>query len=263
MIRLGGAASPGYITVFRGLVEYFGRHDLELDWVLYSGWDTMVDAFVSGEIDLAWNGPLSYLKIKRRVEQPCKVVAMRDVDVDLVTHFITRPDSDIENIEDLLEKKFAFGRRDNVETGVLAYHFLKQAGINPRTDLESFSFYDERRDQNPSPEHDVIQRVISGELDAGAISQPTIHRLAASGEVATDDIRIIWSSPGFSHCCFTAQGDTEPQLAQRITDAFLSVDSADPIGKLILEGEHCGKFVPGITEGWEILEKVAEEEGLL
>ena len=31
----------------------------------------------------------------------------------------------------------------------------------------------------------------------------------------------------------------------------------------ILEGEQCKAFVPGITAGWEIVEKAAEEEGLI
>ena len=35
---------------------------------------------VKREIDLAWNAPLAYVKIKRRLQNPCQVVAMRDVD---------------------------------------------------------------------------------------------------------------------------------------------------------------------------------------
>ena len=35
MLRLGGAASPGYIEVFKGLQMYFRRQGLDMDWVLY------------------------------------------------------------------------------------------------------------------------------------------------------------------------------------------------------------------------------------
>ena len=35
---------------------------------------------VKREIDLAWNAPLAYVKIKRRLQNPCQVGAMRDVD---------------------------------------------------------------------------------------------------------------------------------------------------------------------------------------
>ena len=47
-----------------------------------------MEAFVTKEIDLAWNGPLAYVKIKDRLDEPCQVVAMRDVDLNVVTHFI-------------------------------------------------------------------------------------------------------------------------------------------------------------------------------
>lgn len=57
------------------------------------GYDALVKAFVSGEVDLAWNGPLSYIKIKRRLSDPCRVISMRDVDVDFTTCFITQTGS--------------------------------------------------------------------------------------------------------------------------------------------------------------------------
>src|SRR5215831_17243196 len=101
MVRLGGAASPAYITVFRGLQTHFQRHGIALDWVLYADYDALVQAFVKREIDLAWNGPLAYVKIKRRLQDPCQVVAMRDVDVNVITQFITHPVSNITTVQDL------------------------------------------------------------------------------------------------------------------------------------------------------------------
>jgi ABC-type nitrate/sulfonate/bicarbonate transport system substrate-binding protein len=62
MLRLGGVASTSYLVGFPAIVEHFQREGIELDWVLYSSWDALVDAFVSREIDLAWNGPLAYVK---------------------------------------------------------------------------------------------------------------------------------------------------------------------------------------------------------
>ena len=181
MLRLGGFASPSYIAVFRGLQTLFRRQGIDLDWVLYSTWDALVDAFVKGEVDLAWNGPLAYVKIRRRVEQPCRVVAMRDVDVDLVTHFITRPDSGISTPIDLKGKRFAFGGRGSVETGLLAHHFLKQEGVDPERDLAASTFYEERKPIGLSGERDVIERVRQGEYDAGAVSGPTLAALEAEG----------------------------------------------------------------------------------
>jgi len=95
------------------------------------------------------------------------------------------------------------------------------------------------------------------------VARRTIEVLQAEATVAPDGFRIIWSSPGYSHCCFTAHSDMDPLLVQKITQAFVAVDVRDPAGKAVLEGEACKAFVPGITTGWETLEKAAEQASIL
>ena len=263
MVRLGGTATVSHMEVFQGLEELFRRKGIELDWVLYSGYDAMVEAFVKGEIDLAWNGPLSHVKMKRLVADGCRVIAMRDVDVNFTTHFIAKADSGIETVEDLKDKTFAFGARSSVEAGLLAYSFLKDSGLDPRKDLAATSFYDDRKSQAKSDQRDVVERVSKGEFDAGAVSQRAMETMAQDGTLPRDDVRIFWSSPGYSHCCFTSKRSLDPALASEIESALLSVTADDPVGKAVLEGEACDHFVPGTDIGWELVEKAAEAEGLI
>jgi len=250
------------MKVFEGLETLFKRQGIDLEWVLYSDYDIMVDAFVKGEIDLAWNGPLSYVKIKRQAGDDVRVIAMRDVDINYITHFITGTASGIDTVEDLKDRTFAFGSRSSVQAGLLPYSFLKDSGIDPRKDIEA-SFYDDRNSDTKSDERDVVERVSSGEFDAGAVSQRVMETMAEDGTLPRDAVRIFWSSPGYSHCCFTSQSDLDPKLAADIESAFLSVTADDPVGKAVLEGEACDNFVRGTDVGWEMIEKAAEAEGLL
>src|SRR2546427_4568833 len=135
MLRLGGVASRTYLVAFPAIKQHFEQQGLELDWVLYSSWDALVEAFVRREVDVAWNGPLAYVKIKRRLADPCQVVAMRDIDVNLVTAFITQPQSAIRTVDDLKGTRFAFGARGSVEAGPFAHPLLKQLGIEANQDL--------------------------------------------------------------------------------------------------------------------------------
>ncbi len=263
MLRLGGVASNSYLVAFPAIQKHFATQGIDLDWVLYSNWDALVDAFVNKEVDLAWNGPLAYIKIKRRLNDLCQVVAMRDVDVNLVTHFITRPNSEILTVEDLKGKRFTLAGRGSVEAGLLAYHYLKQVGINPKQDLARFSFYDDRQPKSVPDQRDVVERVRKGEYDAGAVSGTTLDRMEEDGSLPRESLRIFWTSPGYSHCCFTAQNDLDKSMSQKVTQAFVSMDYGDPVGKTAMDAEGCKAFLPGITEGWESLEKVAEEEGLI
>lgn len=263
MVKLGGSATASHMAAFQGIEAHFKRQGIDLEWVLYSDDMAVVDAFVAGEIDMAWNGPLNYVRIKQRLEDPCRVIAMRDVDFDFVTHFVTQPGSEIVTVEDLMGKRFALGKRGSVETGLLAHYFLKQSGMNPKVDLAACTFFDERQAPTGFDQKDVLDRVVSGEYDAGAVSGRGLSSLVENGTVAADAVRVFWTSPSYSHCCFTAQSDMEPSLYRQLEDAFESVNGSDPAGKAILEAEACNSISRGISEGWEILEKAAMEEGLI
>ena len=159
--------------------------------------------------------------------------------------------------------RFAFASRGSVEAGLLAYYFLKQVCMNPRRDLAACTFYEERGASSLRGEQDVIQRVQTGEYDGGSVSNRTLEKILEEGDLARDAVRVFWSSPSYSHCCFTAQDHLDDATYREIAQAFVSVEDSDPLGKSVLEWEACNSFVLGITEGWEALEVVAEEEGLI
>jgi phosphonate transport system substrate-binding protein len=187
---------------------------------------------------------------------------MRDIDVGFTTQFITQQQSSIQQIADLRGKRFAFGRQSSVQAGLLAYHYLKEAGLVPDQDLVC-TFHEERAPTERGDEAMVIELVVSGEYDAGAISGNTIATLRAKGRFPDDRLRVFWQSQGYSHCCFTAQRRITDALAQKITAAFLSMRYDNPEHREVLDLEHCTGFVPGTTEGFDTLEKAAEAEGLI
>lgn len=263
MVRLGGAASPAYISVFRGLQRHFRQHGIDLDWLLYANYDALVEGFVKREVDIAWNAPLAYVKIKRRLTTPCKVIAMRDVDFNFTTHIVTRANAGIATVQDLKGRRLALGSRGSMQAGLLPYYFLQQLGIDPPQDLAACSYFDERQSSARSDERDVVERVLSKEFDAGAVSQRTLELMQAEGVLTSESLRVVWSSPGYSHCCFTVHGDLDPALVEKIMQAFVSISARDPAGKAVLDGEACQAILPGISTGWEDLEKAAEQAGIL
>src|SRR5919108_360130 len=105
----------------------------------------------------------------------------------------------------------------------------------------------------------ALDWVLYADYDARAVSQRTLEGRTEQGQPLQDTLRVFWSSPGYSHCCFTAHRDLEAGLAQQITDAFLSLHYTDPLGKEVLDAEGCQAFVPGITTGWEALENALRE----
>lgn len=263
MLRIGAVAyAPYVVTIFEGIKRHFHRQGVELDWVLYSNYDALVEAFVSGAIELAWNGPLAYVKIRRALADPCKNLVMRDIDVGYTTQFITQQGSSIHRLEDLRGKRVALAGRGSVQAGLLPYHYLKEAGLDPERDLLC-TFSDERPATERSDEAVVVELVAAGEYDAGAVSGRTIDVLREQSRFPDDRLRVFWRSPGYSHCCFTGQPHMDEALAQKVTAAFLSMRYDHPEHRQILDLEHCTAFVPGTTDGFDTLEKAAEAEGLI
>jgi phosphonate transport system substrate-binding protein len=105
--------------------------------------------------------------------------------------------------------------------------------------------------------------VRSREYDAGAVSKHGLATLREKGQLHEGDVRVVWSSPGYSHCCFTAQRAIDDALAQRITAAFTAMRLDDPEHRQVLELEGCKGFIPGTPEGYDMLEAAAEAEGLI
>jgi len=125
--------------------------------------------------------------------------------------------------------------------------------------LAACTFAEEREPNPLSDERAVVELVLTGAYDAGAVSRRTLEGRTAQGQPLQDTLRVFWSSPGYSHCCFTAHRDLEAGLAQKITAAFISLQYTDPLGKEVLDAEGCQAFVPGITTGWEALERALSE----
>ena len=109
----------------------------------------------------------------------------------------------------------------------------------------------------------MIDAVLKGEYDAGSVSHRTFRTMAQAGPLDQDSIRTFWTSAGYSHCCFTAQGDMNSDEYRIVEQALLSVNYGDTIGKTILDAEACKSIVPGIDAGWDALEKAAEDQGLI
>jgi phosphate/phosphite/phosphonate ABC transporter binding protein len=264
MLKIGAVGyAPYVVTIFEGIKKHFIHMGVRLDWVLYSNYDALVEAFVRGEVDLAWNGPLAYVKIRRRLPEGSRVVAMRDMDINFMTQFITHPDADVRTVQDLKGKQFAFASRGSVQAGLLAYYFLKQSGIDPEKDLTRATFTEDRAVGGPAGEAGVVALVRSREYDAGAVSKHALATLREKGQLQEGEVRVFWSSPGYSHCCFTARRGIDDDLAQRITTAFTAMRFDDPEHRQILELEGCKEFVPGTHEGYDLLEAAAEAEGLV
>ncbi|MBV8361666.1 MAG: PhnD/SsuA/transferrin family substrate-binding protein, partial [Deltaproteobacteria bacterium] len=235
-LMIGAVAyAPKVVTIWEGIREYLHDRGLQTEYVLYSSYPALVDALVAGHIDIAWNTPLAYLQAKERLGGRCLVLGMRDSDIGFTTVFIARADSPIHSLSDLKGKRFALGSRDSSHAAILPLHFLREAGLDPEKDLNLVRFDTDlgKHGDTGTSEQDVVRTVTEGSADAGAIGKATWDAFVAAGSIDSRTLGIFWTSPGYSHCNFTARAELPASLAERFTKAIQAMDYSDPKWKQI------------------------------
>ena len=134
-LRIGAVAyDPKVVTIWEGFKPYFAKHGAEIDYVLYSTYDAQVDANLSGEVDVAWNSPLAWVKSQIVSRGACRAIAMRDSDRDLTTKIIVRASSTLAKLADLKGKTLAVGASDSPQATLIPLGLVADSGVDPRRD---------------------------------------------------------------------------------------------------------------------------------
>jgi ABC-type phosphate/phosphonate transport system substrate-binding protein len=262
LIRIGAVAyAPSAVTVFENMRRYFATHDLPIDYVLYSNYDALVEALRKGQVDVAWNTPLAHARYHLLAGGESQTLVMRDVDCDYRCKLVVRKGSGITGPSKLDGKTLVLGSRESAEAVVLPLHFLKKEGIP----LEKAKLL--RLDQevdlrgNPccSPVH-VLAALAKGRGDAGIIGERMWEELVSRKDPQVEGLEVVWTSPAFSHCVFTASKDFDRDLGARFTRLMLAMDGKDQCTAEVLRLEGASKWVGGSPDGFAELLRALRDE---
>jgi ABC-type phosphate/phosphonate transport system substrate-binding protein len=260
-IRIGAVAySPDVVTVFQGLTSYLNKNGLQSDYVLYSNYDSLVRALDHREVDIAWNTPLAHAKFHVQNRCNSQTLVMRDVDFNVRSVLVVRTDSPIKSPTDLTGRQLVLGSSQAAEATVLPLYYLKNEGVD-LSKVEILSL-DEEVDSkgNPcsSPWH-VLQALRDGRGDAGIITEDLWN--GEKDRSSTDgSLRLVWTSPPFSHCVFTAAADFDKSLASRFTELMTAMNPNEPTTSAVMRLEGTNKWLRGSPEGFENLVEAVRAE---
>ncbi len=247
-VRVGAvAAGPSVAAIWEGMRAYFEDAGVPIVPVLFSSYEEQTEALFNRAIDIAWNGPVAYVRCAARSAE-CRVLAMRDVDVDCTTVMVARRDSGIAGLADLRGKRLALGDGGSRKGAILPLHYLREAGLDPDRDLSLRSY-----SVGKAGDLQVLRALHDGAADAGMMGRPTWDGESAAGRIDSAVVGCVWQSAPYSHCNFTALGDFDPEVAQRFTDALLKMDYGDPRWRPTMDLEGLTSWQPGRTDGYEEL----------
>jgi ABC-type phosphate/phosphonate transport system substrate-binding protein len=255
------------VPIWEGMRDYFAEAGPAIDYLLFSNYDRQVEALLARQIDIAWNTNLAWVKVHRRTGGACRALAMRDVDAVFTTVAVARSDSGIAGLPDLRGKRLALGSADSAQAAILPIHYLQQAGLEPQRDctLVRFDLDVGKHGDTGGSEAEVLRALQEGRADAGALGEATWKQAVADGRVDTKQLRIIWTSPGYCHCNFTALDAFPQELARRWTDSLLHMSYQDPRWRELMDLEGLRRWVgadDAILKGYQVLFEAVERQGL-
>lgn len=262
------------IPIWEKIKAYMQEEGVKMDVVWFSNYPALTRALKKGFVDIAWNTPLAYLQARKALDGKTKVLSMRDVDRDFHAVIFSKKESAVKSINDLNGKVLAVASRDSSHANILPRYYLRQLGIKlvdavdqhlPIQGLRIAAFNTDigKHGDTGTSEAAVIEAVLNGEADAGALGQSTYEAYVNAGQIDPFKFHVIWTSPAFNHCNFTAAADFSKEKSEKFVNALLAMDYKNPEHKMIMDLEGLKKWVPGTTDGYDELEKGAKAVGEL
>jgi phosphonate transport system substrate-binding protein len=266
MLILGAVAyAPKVVTIWEGFKEFFIKHDLPFDYILYSNYETQVEHLLSGSIDVAWNSPLAWIRAERLAKaqgKEVKAIAMRDTDCNLTSVIIVRSESPIKQLADLRGKTVAVGAIDSPQASLIPLEFLRSQGLVPHSDFTILrhDVLAGKHGDHVGGERDAAQALISGKADAACVIKGNYAAFEAEGLIAAGSTRILAETPAFDHCNFTVGPDVSTELVGRFHSLLMGMSYDDPEVRPLMELEGLKEWRDGRVEGYHILDEAVNDE---
>ena len=265
-LRVGAVAyDPRVVTIWEGFKAWFTAHDLPLDYVLFSNYETQVEAHLRGEVDVAWNSPLAWVRARRcavATGREAVALAMRDTDRDLSSLVVVRAGGPA-TLDALRGGTVAVGAVDSPQATLLPLFHLRGAGLQPGHDVRvrHFDVLAGKHGDHVGGERAAAQALIDGEVDAACMLDATHLLLSTEGTLPAGATTILSSTALFDHCNFTGLRGAADRQADRFRALLLEMDYADPELRRLFDLEGLKRWMPGRLGGYVALEQAVDEQG--
>jgi ABC-type phosphate/phosphonate transport system substrate-binding protein len=259
------AYAPKVVTIWEGFKEYFRAHDFEFDFILYSNYESQVEAQFNGSIDIAWNSPLAWVRADRMARargQSVRAVAMRDTDCGLASVLVVRSDSVVGEVSALRGKTVGFGAIDSPQANLIPLDHLRAQGLVAGCDYTArrFDLLCGKHGDHIGGERDAAQALMAGEIDAAWMIDGNHLAFSREGVLPAGATRIVARTGAYDHCNFTTSPGAADESVARFVELLMGMAWDDPSVRPLLELEGLKAWREGRTSGYALLERAVDDE---
>jgi len=229
------------------LIEHICKKvDVTCQWIDSPDYESLVDRFGKGEIDLAYFGGVTFTFAHER--HNAIPLVMRDIDMRFTSSlYVLEDNHTINRLEDLKGQTLSFGPYHSTSGHIMPRYYLGKKGIVPE---DFFAFV------THSSGHDsTLARINNKEIEAGI----------ANSYIATDIIReknlplkLIWKTPPYADYVWAVHPDMNSHLKSRLLNAFLELSITEPNEKIILENQGARGYLPASIDDFNDVRHAVE-----
>ena len=229
------------LTRFGPLTKLLGEKlHSEVEIVLASNFDDYEIRLKSGQFDIAFSNPNHYSKASATHE--VIAIGAKNDEARVRGLIITRADSKIKSIQDLIGKDVAIVSWESTFGFLSQKVFLEEQGINPKTQIKLQEAHDNKQEN-------VIFSVYQGDVVAGFINEDALH--IVDHYVPPNQIRIVTATSWLPDWALSVKR-TMPQMAKaRIREALLELNLNNPVIKAL----KLQNFVAATDADYDLIRK--------
>ncbi|MBF9231904.1 phosphate/phosphite/phosphonate ABC transporter substrate-binding protein [Microvirga alba] len=206
-----------YENVFEDFMTHLGKvTGKRVRWFAAESYAAQIEAMRSGRLHIAGvaSGATPYA-VNLAGFRPLVAMEKKDGTIGYTLQLIVPADSSIKSVADLKGKRVAHVAPSSNSGDTAPRVLFKEKGIQPGTDYEVLF----------SGKHDnSIMGVVNKDYDAAPIASNVMERMVARGMFKADAVRIVYESNPFPRTAFGVAHDLNPELQQKIQEAFLTFD---------------------------------------
>lgn len=241
------------MELFKPIGEYLEEAlGMPVEMTISSDYTAVVQAIKFGHAEMARFGPFAYVLATTQTEveplvRGVKKSTGKDAYYSLI---ITHRRSDIESLEDLKDRTFAFTDPGSTSGGLVPSTELIKAGFDLETDLAE-TFY--------AGSHAAVILAVKGrKVDAGAVADNRLLDAIESGVIKEWEVVVIHRSPPICNSPITVTSGLSEELKAKIRKAFLDM----PKDLALKYGTKNLGYVEAKDEDYDPIREIAKTLGL-
>ncbi|MFA5846600.1 MAG: phosphate/phosphite/phosphonate ABC transporter substrate-binding protein [Thermodesulfovibrionales bacterium] len=236
---------------FSPLAEYLSKKlNRKVELKVAIDFEEAVSDIGKNVTQMCYMTPSTYIEAHNKYDTDVIAKALRDGKPYQHSVIIARMDRNVNSVEDLKGKTFAFGDFHSTSSHIVPRAMLLEAGI----ELKDLHYY------NYLGHHDdVAKAVLQGEFDAGGIMEATAHKFRDQG---LKFLKVSENIPEFNICVNKA---VDKEEVSRLKSALTELTSPSPENRRILESitkSYTG-FVEARDEDYDNIKSMMSKLGMM